>query len=96
MKNQPAVLKTVVRAIASPAGRIARVAIGTSLVGTGLARGRKGWGLTMAGLLPLAMGGLDLCLLAPLLGLPFDGPRVRAALDAEPATPPVVAAGRRN
>ena len=85
-------MKTVVRVIASPAGRVARVAIGTSLVGAGLAQGRKGWGLAVAGLLPLAMGAFDWCLLSPLMGLPFDGPALRAELNEKPENPIVATA----
>ncbi|MFC6224998.1 YgaP-like transmembrane domain [Hymenobacter artigasi] len=74
-----------IRLIASPGGRAARIAIGTGLIGTGLAMGRKGWALSVLGLVPLSMGAFDWCLLAPLNGLPFDGPQVRAILGAGPA-----------
>lgn len=70
----------ILRLIASPAGRITRAAIGTSLIVAGIARGRSGWPLAVAGLLPLSMGAFDWCLLAPLKGLPFDGPQLRAEL----------------
>lgn len=73
------------RLIASPGGRAARIALGTGLIGTGLALGRKGWALSALGLVPLAMGAFDWCLLAPLSGLPFDGPQVRAILGSRPA-----------
>ncbi|MBF9144450.1 YgaP-like transmembrane domain [Hymenobacter properus] len=74
------------RFIASPAGRVTRVAAGTSLIAAGLAQGRKGWPLAIAGLLPLSMGAFDWCLLAPLMGLPFDGPQLRAVIGPGPAT----------
>ncbi len=74
-----------IRLIASPGGRAARVAIGTGLIGTGLALGRKGWALSALGLVPLTMGAFDWCLLAPLNGLPFDGPQVRAILGPQPS-----------
>ena len=51
----------------------------------GLALGRKGWGLSVAGLLPLAMGAFDWCLLSPLQGLPFKGSQLREVLGSEPA-----------
>jgi len=50
-----------------------------------LVQARKNWGLAALGLLPLAMGGADLCLLAPLQGLPFDGPKLRKTLGPVPA-----------
>ena len=78
-------MDNLIRLIASPSGRAARVAIGTGLIGTGLALGRKGWALSVLGLLPLSMGAFDWCLLAPLNGLPFEGPKVRAILGPEPA-----------
>ena len=68
------------RLVASPAGRAGRIALGTGLIGTGLALDRKGRALSALGLVPLAMGAFDWCLLAPLSGLPFNGPQVRAIL----------------
>ena len=68
------------RLIASPGGRPVRIALGTSLIGTGLALGGKGGALSALGLVPFAMGAFDWCLLAPLSGRPFDGPQVRAIL----------------
>ena len=78
-------MDNLLRLIASPGGRAARIAIGTTLIGTGLALGRKGWGLSVLGLLPLSMGAFDWCLLSPLRGLPFKGPQLREALGSEPA-----------
>ena len=78
-------MDNLLRVIASPGGRAARIAIGTTLIGTGLALGRKGWGLSVLGLLPLSMGAFDWCLLSPLQGLPFEGPELRKVLGSEPA-----------
>ncbi|MFD2784687.1 DUF2892 domain-containing protein [Hymenobacter rubripertinctus] len=78
-------MDNLLRLIASPGGRAARVAIGTGLIGTGLALGRKGRALAVLGLLPLSMGAFDWCLLAPLAGLPFDGARLRDTLAPRPA-----------
>ena len=64
----------------SPAGRLARVALGSGLIGLGLGRGQKGWPLAALGLLPLSMGAFDLCVLAPLAGLPVQGEQLRNAL----------------
>lgn len=88
-------MDNLLRLIASPGGRTARIVIGTTLIGTGLAKGRKGWGLSVAGLLPLAMGAFDWCLLSPLAGLPFDGPQLRASLGlASPAADTAPVLGR--
>lgn len=77
--------------IASPAGRLTRVTIGTLLIAAGLAQGRKGWVLVTVGLLPLSMGAFDWCLLVSLEGLPFEGPQLRevlgsASVEADPRT----------
>lgn len=69
------------RVMASPAGRLARVALGSGLIGLGLGRGQKGWPLAALGLLPLSMGAFDLCALAPLAGLPVQGKPLRDALN---------------
>jgi hypothetical protein len=79
------IMDNFLRLVASPTGRAARVAIGAALLGAGLVQARKNWGLAALGLLPLAMGGADLCLLAPLQGLPFDGPKLRETLGPVPA-----------
>ena len=78
-------MDNLLRLIASPGGRAARIAIGTTLIGTGLVLGRKGWALSVVGLLPLAMGAFDWCLLSPLQGLPFRGPQLREVLGSKPA-----------
>lgn len=84
------------RFIASPAGRLIRVAAGTSLIAVGLAQGRKGWALATIGLLPLSMGAFDWCLLAPLKGLPFDGPKLREVLGPVPEeADPTISLGSR-
>lgn len=67
--------------MSSPAGRLARVALGAGLIGLGLGRGQKGWPLAALGLLPLSLGALDLSALAPLVGLPAQGDQLRDALD---------------
>lgn len=67
--------------MSSPAGRLARVALGAGLIGLGLGRGPKGWPLAALGLLPLSMGALDLCALAPLASLPVQGEQLRDALN---------------
>jgi hypothetical protein len=73
-------MKNLLRFIASPAGRWTRVAVGASLISMGLVQGRKGWALSVVGLVPLAAGALDFCLLAPFMGLPFKGEALRREL----------------
>ena len=53
---------------------------GAAHITAGLVRGRRGRGLAAVGLVPLATGAFDWCLLAPLIGLPFEGPALRHAL----------------
>lgn len=73
-------MDNLLRFIASPVGRVIRITVGTSLITAGLTQGRKGWPLAVAGLLPFSMGAFDWCLLAPLKGLPFEGPKLRDVL----------------
>jgi hypothetical protein len=68
------------RFMASTKGRVFRIAAGTTLIGVGLLGARKNWGLAALGTLPLAMGATDSCLLGPINGLPFAGPKMRAAI----------------
>jgi len=61
--------------INSPAGRIARIVVGIALIV---------WGyvcnsivLIIIGLIPLAAGAFDLCLISALLGGPISGKKIR-------------------
>lgn len=66
--------------IASDAGRALRVVTGLALIGAGANRGGgTGNGLMLLGLVPLAAGAFDLCLLSPLFGGPLAGSEIRAA-----------------
>lgn len=47
------------RLIALPAGHAGRIALGTSLIGTDLTLGQRGWALSALGLVPLTMGAFD-------------------------------------
>ena len=69
--------------LGSKAGRVARVAAGLALIGAGLGlvRGTTGRAMAGVGLLPLAAGTFDVCVLGPVVGLPFRGPRFRRAVD---------------
>jgi hypothetical protein len=65
------------RFMASPAGRGIRMAAGAAMMIGGISRGGTGGTLlAMAGLLPLLAGATNKCLLAPFLGVPFDGERI--------------------
>ncbi|WP_020601399.1 YgaP family membrane protein [Spirosoma spitsbergense] len=68
------------RFIASPAGRGVRIAVGFTLVATGLAKSDKlNWGTL--GMVPLAAGLFDWCVLGPFTGKPFEGEELRRTLD---------------
>lgn len=64
--------------MASPAGRLARIAAGVALIVAGAAVGGVGWILAAVGVVPLLAGALDVCLLAPAFHRPIAGPRLRA------------------
>ncbi|GAC1436957.1 MAG: hypothetical protein NVSMB65_11070 [Chloroflexota bacterium] len=74
----------IMRFLVSGAGRGLRIVAGLVLIGVGLAvlRGPGGVVLALVGLVPLAAGVFDVCILAPLFGLPFVGPAVRARISS--------------
>jgi len=63
------------RFTASPIGRGGRIVLGLVLivVGIGIVDGVLGWIIAVAGLLPLTLGIINGCILAPLLKVPFKG-----------------------
>lgn len=62
------------RFMASPIGRGARALVGIVLIVVGLASGGTGgWILAIIGLVPLAAGVFNVCLIAPLIKAPFSG-----------------------
>ena len=63
----------------SPAGRVLRVAVGIGLIAWGYTGRGSGTGLALmvVGLVPLAAGAFDLCLISALLGGPISGARIR-------------------
>jgi hypothetical protein len=67
------------RFVNSPAGRIARIAVGLGLIAWGYTQRAesKGMILMVVGLVPLAAGVFDLCLISALLGGPIRGSQVR-------------------
>ena len=74
----------IVKLLGSRSGRVIRIVAGLALITLGLAvvRGSGGVVMAMLGLLPLAAGVGDVCVLGPLFGLPFAGPRFRRAVEA--------------
>jgi len=69
----------VLRFIGSTPGRFVRVVAGFGLIVVGVVAG--GWWLALAavGLVPLAAGLFDVCVLGPLFRLPFGGRAFRAS-----------------
>ncbi len=65
--------------LASTVGRVVRIIVGLALIAAGLVfvQGTPGTVLAAVGVLPLAAGLFDVCLFAPLFGLPFQGERIR-------------------
>jgi len=63
------------RFMASPLGRGGRIVIGIALMFWGIGRvgGVMGWMIAIAGLLPLTLGIINGCVLAPFLRVPFKG-----------------------
>jgi hypothetical protein len=67
--------------LSSPAGRAMRIAAGYVLVASSLAKSDK-FSLRTLGIVPLAAGLFDWCLLAPLANKPFEGEELRRSLKA--------------
>jgi hypothetical protein len=65
--------------LASPAGRIARAVVGIALIVVGIfvIGGTAGWIVAAIGLVPLGAGVFDVCLVAPVFGMPFRGEDLR-------------------
>lgn len=66
--------------LAGAAGRFTRIVAGLALIGTGIALRDTGAGIALmvVGVVPLAAGLLDVCLLSPLLGGPLRGAAIRS------------------
>ncbi len=71
----------LIRFLASTNGRIVRAVVGIVLIilGWQVVGDTAGWILVIIGLIPLAAGVFDFCLLAPLFGKPFRGEDIRRA-----------------
>lgn len=70
----------IVTFLASTNGRIARAAAGLILIIAGVLLGGGWWALAVIGLVPLAAGIFDFCLLGPLMHRPMAGRRLRDVL----------------
>jgi len=66
------------RFVNSPIGRITRIIVGLGLIGWGYAESAESTGiiLMVVGLVPLAAGVFDLCVISALLGGPLSGARI--------------------
>lgn len=76
-------MNAVFEFMASSAGRLVRMVAGLILVVVGILLVEQVWGwiLIIVGLVPLLAGVFDVCVFAPLFGLPFVGARLRSALE---------------
>jgi hypothetical protein len=68
---------TLARLMSRPAGRLARILAGAVLIAVGVSLGGAWLILAAVGLVPIAAGVLNICLIAPLIGAPFAGSRTR-------------------
>lgn len=65
--------------MASTTGRLLRIIAGVGLIVGGLMlQSTTGYILVVVGLVPLAAGVFDFCVLAPLFGMPFGGKAIRS------------------
>jgi len=66
--------------MASPAGRVLRIAAGVGMIAGGIAMDSNGGtALAIAGAIPLSAGLFDICWLSPIFGGPFKGADIREA-----------------
>jgi hypothetical protein len=70
-------MEAFVRFMATSGGRWLRVVAGAALTAIGAALGGGWWALAVVGALFVLVGALDVCLIAPLVGLPVRGRDVR-------------------
>lgn len=76
-------MEGVFKFLASTNGRIVRIVAGLVLIALGIWIAESTiwtWVLIIVGLVPLVAGAIDVCVFAPLFGLPFGGDRLRARL----------------
>jgi hypothetical protein len=70
---------SIIKFLASPAGRWTRGIAGLALLGLGLFLGGLWYILAAVGLVVFLAGALDVCIFAPLFGKPFAGKALRAS-----------------
>ena len=77
------------RFMATGVGRGIRIVAGAALIAVGLLRvqGSRRAVLALIGLVPLFAGTFDVCVLAPLLRVPFKGSDVRVSADSADGMP---------
>ena len=63
----------IARFMASPVGRIARILIGLALIITGIVAGGPMLVLVAVGLVFVAVGVVNVCLIGPIIRAPFKG-----------------------
>lgn len=76
------------RFLAGSTGRVTRAVAGLALIVVGLVviPGIAGWVVAIVGLIPLGAGVFDVCVFAPLFGMPFVGPSLRLYLNTKAGT----------
>jgi len=68
------------RFINSPTGRVVRIVVGLGLIAWGYSQRGSGIGVAfmLVGLVPVAAGAFDWCIISALLGGPLSGARVNS------------------
>jgi hypothetical protein len=86
VRSKKGAMNGLFRFLASSTGRVLRVVAGllSIVIGVVAVQETLGWVLVVIGLVPLLAGAFDRCVFAPLAGLPFDGPKLRKALEERP------------
>lgn len=66
---------SVARFMATGIGRALRIILGVVLIAVGLLAvgGTAGWIIALVGLIPIAAGAFNFCIIAPLIGAPLRG-----------------------
>jgi len=81
-------MRGFVKFMVSKAGRILRIVLGLVLIVIGeFLLPKTNYVLIIIGLIPLAAGVFDFCLLAPLFGYYLSGPKTRAKVNSETENP---------
>jgi hypothetical protein len=65
--------------MSSTAGRLIRIIAGVALIAIGASMGGAGWILAAVGVVPIAAGVFNVCLIAPILRAPFSGSKLRSS-----------------